>query len=139
MKTKEIPGYIPGICNIGPEEIARRYRIGYLGGILCLLSVLVIELTGMDRIWRLVIVAPVGLALIGFLQARQRFCFNYGFRGVYSLACRQAGLSGRRQLTTIPNDEFIQKDRWTATVLLVKILLGSLLIAVFYYFLPGKG
>ena len=131
MNSKEIPGYIPGICNIGPEEIARRNRIGYLGMILGLLSALVIELTDLDRLWRLMIAAPAALSLIGFLQARQRFCFNYGFRGVYSL-------SGMRKLTHIPNDEFLQRDRKTATLLLVKIVIGSILISVFYYLLPGK-
>ena len=61
--------YVPGACNIGPAEISMRRRFGHAG---------------------LVATAALATALLrsgaasGYLQARQRFCANYGFRGRYN-------------------------------------------------------
>ena len=77
-------GYLPGICNIGPAEIARRRRAGHVG-----LGVAVGLLAGLLAIdapspSRLVIALPAAVAASGYLQARLRFCAGFGSRGVYN-------------------------------------------------------
>ena len=76
--------YLPGVCNIGPAEIARRRRAGHVG--LIVTVVLAAVLLGLDAApaWRLTLALPAALAAAGYLQAWLRFCANFGFRGVYN-------------------------------------------------------
>jgi hypothetical protein len=76
--------YIPGTCNIGPEEIALRRRAGHVG--LAVTAALGAALLRSDvsPAWRLTLALPAAGAASGYLQARQRFCANYGFRGLYN-------------------------------------------------------
>jgi hypothetical protein len=76
--------YVPGTCNIGPAEVARRRRVGHLGVALTVLLALLLLRLGAARPWRLLLALPATMAAAGYLQARLRFCFDYGFRGVYN-------------------------------------------------------
>ena len=80
--------YIPGTCNIGPEEIALRRRAGHVG--LALTAALGAALLRSDvhPAWRLALALPAAGAASGYLQAHQRFCANYGFRGLYNFESR---------------------------------------------------
>jgi hypothetical protein len=80
--------YVPGTCNIGPEEIALRRRAGHVG--LAVTGALGAALVRSDRspAWRLALALPAAGAASGYLQARQRFCANYGFRGLYNFDAR---------------------------------------------------
>jgi hypothetical protein len=76
--------YVPGSCNIGPAEVAMRRRVGHTG--LAVTAALAGALLRSDRhpAWRLALALPAAGAAAGYLQARQRFCANYGYRGVYN-------------------------------------------------------
>jgi hypothetical protein len=76
--------YAPGACNIGPAEVALRRRLGHAG--LAVTAALGAALLGSDRhpAWRLALALPAAGAAAGYLQARQRFCVDFGWRGVYN-------------------------------------------------------
>lgn len=76
--------YIAGSCNIGPAEINRRKRVAYLGSILFVLYS--IWLVASDASWsmRLTAFFPAMVAVVGYVQARRKFCVAYGFMGVFS-------------------------------------------------------
>ena len=77
------PGeYRPGACNIGPAEIARRRRTGYLG--LAAAALLAAFLVAVDASGtaRLLVGIPLAGGAMGFLQARFRFCAGFGMAGV---------------------------------------------------------
>lgn len=77
------PGeYRPGACNIGPAEIARRRRTGYLG--LAAAALLAVFLLAIDApsTARLLVGIPLAGSAMGFLQARFRFCAGFGMAGV---------------------------------------------------------
>jgi predicted lipase len=76
--------YVPGSCNIGPDEIALRRRVGHAG--LAVTAALGAALLRSDLhpAWRLTLAVPAAGAASGYLQARQRFCANFGWRGVYN-------------------------------------------------------
>src|SRR5437867_11530602 len=76
--------YVPGSCNIGPAEVARRRRVGHLGLALTALLAVILLALGAARPWRLLLALPATMAAAGYLQARLRFCFDYGFRGVHN-------------------------------------------------------
>lgn len=75
--------------------------------------------------FRWLIFASVFYAFSGYLQARQRFCYVYGFKGVFSV-------KGRKVFSRVKEDEFIRKDRRRVAILLTQITFGSLLITLAY-------
>ena len=77
--------YQPGVCNIGPEEIAMRRRAGHASAAVTLGLLIVILVTRAPRAARLLIAMPAAGAASGYLQARHRFCAGYGSRGVFNL------------------------------------------------------
>jgi hypothetical protein len=80
--------YIPGTCNIGPEEIALRRRAGHVGlAVTAALGAALLR-SDLSPAWRLALALPAAGAASGYLQARQRFCANYGFRGLYNFEQR---------------------------------------------------
>lgn len=129
IENKIEPDYIPGTCNIGKEEIARRYRIGFIGVFLTIILVVLIELMDVHRLWRLAVIAPVAFSLTGFVQAKQRFCLAYGFSGVFSI-------KGMRQLTKVRDDTFLKQDRQMAMILVARVAIGTGIITMLYYILP---
>jgi hypothetical protein len=80
--------YVPGTCNIGSDEIALRRRVGHVG--LAVTAALAAALVRSDLhpAWRLTLALPAAGAAAGYLQARQRFCADFGFRGVYNFDTR---------------------------------------------------
>ena len=80
--------YVPGTCNIGPEEIALRRRAGHVGlAVTATLGAALLR-SNLHPAWRLALALPAAGAASGYLQARQRFCANYGFRGLYNFEQR---------------------------------------------------
>jgi len=120
--------YVPGNCNIGPEEIYRRRRIGYLGLAGMAIFIIIDINFNLPQVWKLVLFAPTVYALSGFFQARHKFCFLYGFMGLSSI-------SGRRNFAKTKDNLMLRKDRTRALLLVAQVFFGSLLITVLYYFL----
>lgn len=74
--------YRAGACNIGPAEIARRRRAGYVGiSVAVTLAVLMIAFDA-PTVARLAVAVPLSIGILGFLQARSRFCVAYGMGGL---------------------------------------------------------
>ena len=78
-------GYQAGVCNIGPAEIARRRRAGYVGVAAAIVLATVLVVVDAPSVTRLLISLPLAAGFSGFIQARLRFCANYGWRGVRNL------------------------------------------------------
>ncbi len=84
--------YQPGVCNIGPAEIARRRTSGHLAALasVALLSALVAAHA--PRRWRLLVVLPAAASASGYIQAQSKFCAGFGSRGQFNF-----GLLGQEQ------------------------------------------
>ena len=80
--------YVPGSCNIGPHEIALRRRAGHVGLALTAALGAALLRSNLHPAWRLTLALPAAGAASGYLQARQRFCADFGFRGVYNFDTR---------------------------------------------------
>jgi hypothetical protein len=76
--------YRPGVCNIGPAEIAARRRSGHVGVIAAVALFAVLVVLGVPPFARLLVALPVAVAASGYLQARLRFCAGFGARGVFN-------------------------------------------------------
>jgi hypothetical protein len=98
--------YVAGACNIGPAEIALRRRAGHVG--LATTAVLGAALIRSDlpRPWRLTLALPAAGAAAGYLQARARFCADFGYRGVYNF-----DRPSRRPQAQVPDQQAREQDR----------------------------
>ncbi|HEX5013263.1 MAG TPA: hypothetical protein VFV72_03815 [Candidatus Limnocylindrales bacterium] len=76
--------YRPGVCNIGPAEVARRRRAGHAGLIATIVLFAVLVAIGAPPIARLLLVIPAAVSASGYLQAYLKFCAGFGARGVYN-------------------------------------------------------
>lgn len=128
-KTQDEYAYIPGACNLGKQETGKRYRAGFIGLALILFSILIIESLGLHRTLRWLIFIPACYAMSGFVQGYFRFCFVYGYKGVFSI-------KGLRHFGTSTD---ALADRKQALKVAGYSLVGALLITLIYYFIPfGK-
>lgn len=125
MEEHPRESYVPGTCNLGPDEIRRRMRIGYLGTVMTFLVFLVLEITDAPRGYRVFIFPTLFYALSGFLQARHRFCYVYGWKGLFSM-------TGRKQFHRVEESESLRKDRRTALKIVLMILFGSVVLTAVY-------
>jgi hypothetical protein len=73
--------YIPGVCNINREEIAKRRRAGHIGVTIFVILLGISVLLSVNRYTRLILVLPAMLAASGYLQARSHFCVGYAAAG----------------------------------------------------------
>ena len=76
--------YVPGVCNIGPAEIARRKRAGHTGVIAALVLLVALVAIGAPPVTRLLIAIPVAVGASGYLQAWLKFCAGFGSAGVFN-------------------------------------------------------
>ena len=74
--------YVPGVCNIGPWEIRRRWIGGILG--LAAAAVLLALLIAVHApvFARVLVLLPAWGGAFSVLQARRRFCGAYAMRGI---------------------------------------------------------
>jgi hypothetical protein len=76
--------YQPGVCNIGPAEIARRRRAGHTGLLATVALFAILVAIGAPPIARLLLVIPAAVSASGYLQAYLKFCAGFGAKGVYN-------------------------------------------------------
>lgn len=96
--------YVAGVCNIGPEEIARRRNFGWMGLAVTVGVLAVLVWTDADRWWGLLLFLPAGASASGFLQAQFRFCSGFSREGVFNFG--QVG-----ETHEVTDDESRAKDR----------------------------
>jgi hypothetical protein len=97
--------YQSGVCNIGPDEIARRRQAGHVGvaATVGLLGGLVV--IGAPRAVRLSVALPAAVAASGYIQAQLRFCAGFGSRGVFNF-----GPLG--EVSAVTDAEALARDRF---------------------------
>jgi hypothetical protein len=117
-----MPGaqYIPGVCNIGPEEIARRRRAGHLAAVITLATLLVLLALGVPPLVRFVIALPAAGAAVGYLQAMLKFCAGFGSVGEFNF-----GPLGRAQRIADPAARARDRVR-SVQIFAVSVAIGAL-------------
>jgi len=76
--------YVPGVCNIGPAEIARRMRAGHAGLAATAGLFAGLAIVGAPAPARFLVALPAAASASGYLQARSHFCVGFASRGVYN-------------------------------------------------------
>ena len=122
-------GYRPGVCNIGPQEQARRRRAGHVGLAASVILLVVLVAIGAPPITRLLIALPAAGAASGYLQAWLKFCAAYGRLGVYNF-----GRAGRT--SSVAEGAARAADRRKANQIGLASLGIGLVVAVIAVLLP---
>jgi hypothetical protein len=115
--------YVPGTCNIGPQEIARRRTFGWTGAVISIILLAVLMYTGVNRWWRLFVFFPAGLCAVGFLQAHFRFCYAYGRLGIFNF-----GVPGKGH--RVQDDAAKLLDKKKANQILLYVVLIAVAVAL---------
>jgi len=112
--------YVSGSCNIGQQEIKRRYQTAIFGAALYLIFAIV----G----WSNFIFIPALIASVGFIQARKKFCVAFGLMGVFNL-----GATGITQKVSGKKD--LSEDRkYAVSVLTQSIILAAAISLPWFFF-----
>jgi hypothetical protein len=80
--------YIPGVCNIGRDEIRRRRRTGHFGLFVSIVVFAALVLVDAPPIFRLIIFLPAAVSASGYIQAYLKFCAGFGQLGVFNFGPR---------------------------------------------------
>ena len=131
MAIKDQRGeYRAGACNIGPEEIAQRRRVGlvFLAVAVGLAAILLL----IDApVWtRTLIWPPLAAAFTTLEQVRRRFCVAFGMAGVHNFR-PQVGRTER-----IGDDAARATDRRTAIVMATYCSLAAAGVTALFVLLP---
>jgi hypothetical protein len=125
---EEADKYIPGVCNIGKDEIKRRRTGMFLGLGLLIVVFILLEVFKVDKLWRLIIFLPAVSFAINFQQWYLKFCVRFGLKGVYNF--KDVG-----NALTIEQKEYLRKDRMKATKMILTGVAFGLILTLAYYFL----
>ena len=123
--------YIPGICNIGPKEIAARRTMGYLGIILTAIFIFLSLDQEFPKWWRIFVIFPGTFAAIGFIQAKSNFCVSYGLMGLSNIS----GSINKTSAVTERSSKLADLKK-SIQLLAYSVIIGMVITALLTFLLP---
>lgn len=76
--------YIPGVCNIGADEIRQRRLLGYAGVAVTAAAAVLLFAIGAAPFWFLLLFFPAFGTAIALVQSAARFCVHFGLAGLFN-------------------------------------------------------
>lgn len=76
--------YQPGVCNIGPAEIAKRRQAALIGLALTAITLVAVIVLPVAPPVRFIVALPAAGTAIAFLQVALKFCVAFGSLGVFN-------------------------------------------------------
>ncbi len=116
--------YIPGVCNIGAEEIQNRRKLGYIWFIVSIVLLAILFVIHANPLVRLLVFLPALICASGFYQAYFHFCAGYGNSGLYNVA-KSVG-----KYDTVEKAEFRAKDKKKAQQIFALSIATAFVMAV---------
>ena len=118
--------YIPGVCNIGQDEIKKRKIGGWSGLILTIIFWGAFFIFPIPKVWALLIFFTAMMSAVGFLQAYMHFCVYFGFANLFNF-----GDVGKTD--SVSQAEFRKKDRTKAWSIITYAILISIIVTFVAY------
>jgi hypothetical protein len=125
--------YVPGVCNIGPAEIAMRKRTGWFGFALAVCLWGILTALRASAPWFFLLLIPSGISATGFIQARMHFCAAFGMRGRFNFGSEMG------KTDTALQAEFRAQDKKKALQIFVYSALVGIGAALAAYILRQIG
>jgi hypothetical protein len=120
--------YQPGVCNIGKNEIRKRYELAAIVFVMAAIVSYLIFTFNLPK-WTLFfsfILLTMGFE--GFYQGYFRFCAGFAARGIYDFS----GSGGSKSVVT--NQESHEKDMGKARQIHLYSIISSIIIVAIIYF-----
>jgi hypothetical protein len=128
--TVEPAAYIPGVCNINHQEVAKRRKLGYIGTVAFVVLLALLLGFGANRYLRLVLVLPVALAISGFLQARNKFCVGFAAAG------QQNATEGSQSASVVTDSAALAFDKARARKMNLQTALYAVIVTLLTLVIP---
>ncbi len=120
--------YVPGVCNIGTEEISKRKQAGWIGLIATIVLWVLFIWFDTPSIWRLTLFVPAMMSATGFLQAYMHFCAYFGFASLFNF--QNVG-----KTDSVSQAEFRKQDKRKAwQIITYSVLIGFVIALIAYSF-----
>ena len=74
--------YRPGVCNIGPREVAKRRAFGVVGIAVAVALGAILLVMDAPAISRVLVLLPLWGGLVSLEQARRKFCAGFARAGI---------------------------------------------------------
>lgn len=133
MSTKEslnnTEGYIPGVCNIGKEEVNKRRSGAVFSALLSAIIIAALFYTHTDKLWRFLVFFPLTAFGVNVQQWSNKFCVGFGLKGIFNF--KELGES-----VPVEQQEMLKADRAKAIKMIVIGLVIGLVLTVLFYLLP---
>ncbi len=78
--------YEPGVCNIGKNEIKKRYELAVSGFFLTALLFFLLYFYNFSAVWFVVLFVPLMFGFEGLYQGYLHFCAGFGMSGKYDFS-----------------------------------------------------
>ena len=121
--------YRPGVCNIGPREIAKRRAYGVAGIVATVVLGVVLVAIDAPQIARAIILIPLWGAIISLEQARRKFCAGFAYAGIRSV-------NGSDATESVADAADLGLDRATARRMVAYCGVIALAITAVFVLLP---
>ena len=122
--------YSPGVCNIGPREIAKRRAYGVAGIVATIVLGIVLVAIDAPQIARAIVLIPLWGALISLEQARRKFCAGFAYAGIRSV-------NGSDATESVADAADLALDRAAARRMVTSCGVIALAITTIFVVLPG--
>jgi hypothetical protein len=121
--------YIPGVCNIGPEERKLRKAAGWAGAGVFFALEAYFHFFTVPQGARFFLFIPALLGSVGLLQYYSHFCVNFGLRGLMNMD------KAAFKTDTVDQEKFRELDRQKAWQIILTGLGVSLAATLMAYFI----
>ena len=120
--------YIPGVCNIGEVEIARRKHIGWTGLAVTLIVWVLLDFLKVSPFWKIVLFFPASMGATGLIQGFSHFCAGFGMKGVFNFG------DTLNKTDTVEQAEFRAQDKKKAQqIFAYSVLVGIVVVAIAFF------
>lgn len=115
------------VANIGGNEVTKRQLLAVLGLMVSAGLYATLVWSGVPRIHRLWLAAPIWVTLLGYFQGQRRHCVVLGMKG-------ERNMGGRQE--TVADEASRKKMRWESLKILMVCDLATAALTAAAYFLP---
>ena len=122
--------YEPGVCNIGPAEIARRRRSANTATAITLVVAAWLLLARWPDVTRLALLPFATASAVTWLQVTRRFCVAFGAAGILNFGSLGTTIS-------VEDAEARAADRRTAFRMIGEGLAYGALVTLLFWIIPA--
>jgi hypothetical protein len=124
----EATHYIPGVCNINPQEIRKRRLSGHAGLVITIILAATAIILHTTWYFRIVVIIPAFVSAIGYLQARNKFCVGFA-------STKQQNADGI-EIVKITDEEALRKDSQKVRSMNLQALMIAALVTAIICVIP---